>query len=171
MIQACSNWRSYRRVPEHAMPHEWRSWVLDRGSLTKRLIRASSGQFRVNLKHYGWAIPSHDESRILGIKSREQALIREVELLCFEKVWVCARSVIPCSTLSGEERQLQHLGTRPLGAYLFASRAMRRGPIELAKVNDNIHQLGYARRSVFTLHNKALLVSETFLPEILNYHA
>jgi len=97
------------------------------------------------------------------------ALVREVELCCFGQIWVRARSIIPETTLSGEERQLKHLGDKPLGAFLFKSRTMKRRALELASFQDENGEAFYARRSVFMLHGKPLLVSEYFLPELLKH--
>lgn len=171
-MSSLTKWRHYRSVPAWVLPREWRNWVLDNGSLTKRLIKVSQGDFKVRVVFQGWAYPSCDEARVLGIPDRCKALIREVELLCFGKPWVCARSVIPNSTLTGHERQLKHLGTRPLGAYLFKSRTMQRKAIEVASLSVDVEKLSsqtpmYGRRSVFLLHNKPLLVSELFLPVVL----
>jgi len=112
----------------------------------------------------GWGYPSRDEMKVLNVPTRQKALIREVELLCFGDVWVTARSVIPHSTLSGAEKQLQFMGNRPLGAFLFKSRTMHRKPLEISMpVSKHLKGI-YGRRSVFLLHNKPLLVSELFMP-------
>ena len=125
-------WRRFRRVPESALPRNRRSWVLDAGSLTKRLVKASSGDFSVRVTFQGWGYPSRDEMKVLKVPMRQKALIREVELLCFGEVWVTARSVIPNSTLSGAENQLQFMGNRPLGAFLFKAKTMHRKPLEVS---------------------------------------
>ena len=159
-----TRWRGYRRVPEWVLPRCWRAWVLDQGSLTKRLIKASEGNFAVRIVFQGWAYPRMDEARVLKLPGRKKALIREVELLCFGEPWVRARSIIPGSTLTGQERQLKHLGTRPLGAFLFKARTMRRTAVELASAITGEERGTNGRRSVFLLHDKPLLVSELFLP-------
>lgn len=165
--QQLSPWRAYRSVPSSILPRAWRNWVLDRGSLTQRLIDVSGGQFRVRVTRLHWAMPAIDEARTLSIPFRQQALIREVELCVFGVPWVRAHSVIPVGTLRGEERQLQYLGEKPLGAFLFSSRAMKREALELARFSNEQDEICFARRSVFRLHNKPLLVSEMFLPEVL----
>ncbi len=105
------------------------------------------------------------------------AIIRQVQLLCDERPWVYARTVIPVSSLSGRLRRLTHLGARPLGAMLFADRGMRRGVVELARIRPGemlytdavrdlwqTHDEIWGRRSIFRLAHKPLLVSEIFLP-------
>jgi len=170
-------WHTFRRVPSFYLPHEWRDWVLDRGSLTQRLIHASNGHFSVNVVRQQWLQPNRDEALLLGCPMQSLALIREVELLCHGEVWVVARSVIPSTTLTGAERQLSVLGNRPLGAFLFKSRAMKRGPLQVSKTSPEFlsMQAGqtlrdplWGRRSLFFLHGKPLLVSELFMPAALS---
>jgi chorismate--pyruvate lyase len=91
-----------------------------------------------------------------------------VELLCFNQVWVKARSIIPVTTLSGKERQLQYLGNKPLGAYLFRSKGMRRSELEFVSVTRQNEPVVFGRRSIFYLHDKPLLVSELFMPSVFN---
>lgn len=162
------NWRHYRRVPVKVLPYEKRSWVMDRGSLTKRLINASKGYFRVEISRQIWDLPNLDERKLLNIPEGQYALVREVSLLCHNQVWVKARSIIPRQTLTGQERQLAILGTRPLGAFLFRSRVMRRGPIEIARFKCSAEKNLAARRSIFYLHEKPILVSEFFMPQVFD---
>ena len=169
-MQQLTSWRAYRSVPSSVLPRVWRPWVLDRGSLTQRLINASQGQFKVRVTRLHWAYPSVDECAVLSLPLRQKALIREVELCIAGVPWVRAHSVIPLATLLGEERQLRYLGSKPLGAFLFASRTMEREALQLARFRDSDGALCFARRSVFRLHAKPLLVSEMFLSEILNRH-
>jgi len=162
-----SAWRGYRFVPRSVLPNEWRAWVLDKGSLTQRLIRASEGDFHVRLKRLAWLTPSCDEAQVLNLPVRQCALVREVELVCMGDVWVSARSVIPVQTLTGKERQLQHLGSKPLGAFLFSHQQMVRLPMQLANFQDAAGRHCVGRRSVFLLDSKPLLVSEIFQARLL----
>lgn len=166
-MQQISPWRTYRSVPSSRLPRTWRNWLLDRGSLTQRLIRVSNGDFNVQVTQLAWMLPAQNEALALGLGSRQKALIREVSLNVCGQTWVRAHSVIPFATLTGEERQLKYLGNKPLGAFLFSSKAMKREALALAVFKDDTGQECYARRSVFRLHNKPLLVSELFLPEVL----
>lgn len=166
-----ARWQAFSRVPSSYLPVQWRPWILDRGSLTKRLVSAAQGEFRVRVVSQAWQKPSADEAQALGLKVGQLTLVREVELCGHGQVWVRARSLIPAATLSGEERQLKYLAERPLGAFLFSSRAMRRQALELACFKDEYAQRFYARRSIFMLHNKPLLVSEYFMPALLGASA
>jgi chorismate--pyruvate lyase len=158
-------WRSYKRPMCHTIPRHWQAWLQDKGSLTQRLIHASGGHFSVRVVSNRWGIPSQSEAEALMLKPRQKAIIREVELLCHNQVWVCARSIIPHSTLRGRLRQFKNIGTKPLGALLFKHPNMIRGALEVTSLQQvNSHQQHWARRSVFYLDGKGILVTEVFMP-------
>ena len=169
--------------------------MLDNGSLTQRLKDASDNDFKVKLCFQGYKKPSLAEissieaASVKPVRSAQQdvrpefcirhsglalhaffgrqsvCLIREVELVCDGEVWVRARSAIPIATLTGPERQLKNLGTKPLGEFLFNSRSMRRSPlVPFCQIEQK--EKYYGRRSVFYLHEKPILVSELFLPRL-----
>lgn len=159
------HWRSYRRSPCRALPGRW---LLDSGSLTARLMALSAGEFRVEVVTQSWGRPNLSEARALQIDPRLLVLVREVRLLGRGQPWVHARSLIPATTMTGRHRRLAHLGERPLGELLFGDQGMQRGAIETARVP--LYSPGtqaWARRSVFFLDHKPLLVSEVFLPALL----
>lgn len=157
-------------------PAELRDWLLDSGSLTRRLQQASDGQLSVQVLSQSVQLPRFSERRALGLAPRKVALIREVLLLGRGVPWVYARSVIPMHTLTGRLRKLRHLDSRPLGALLFNDPAMSREPLEWACIPANksatfhanlapCNQPIWGRRSVFKLSAKPLLVCEMFLPD------
>ena len=167
-------WRIQQQWPRSAIPSSLYPWLIDSGSLTGKLIKASNGHFRVEILRQDIACPLAEESRKLGMKPRGQALIREVILLGLGAPWVFARSVIPLSTLTGRQKALRNLDNRPLGAFLFADPSMKRGPMEIARVPPGCFGTGcidledsndylWGRRSIFYLDHKPLLVNEIFL--------
>lgn len=164
-------WTGLRRVTRLHAPQCWQRWLTDRASLTQHLLTASQGNFRVEVVRQGWARPTRSEALALGIPMRQLALIREVQLLGNDQVWVYARSIIPASTMTGRERQLSHIGNRSLGTILFTDPTMRRGPLQITQLNLINQQKVWARRSTFFLSGKPLLVCEVFLPalEQVNY--
>ena len=158
-------WHSYKRAMHHTIPHHWQTWLQDKGSLTQKLIRASNGHFSVRVVSNEWGIPSPSEAQVLNLKPRQKAIIREVELLCHEQVWVCARSIIPHSALKGRLRLLKSIGTKPLGEVLFKHSNMSRGALEVTVLKQtHSQQKHWARRSVFYLDSKGVLVTEVFMP-------
>lgn len=167
------------RIARHHAPVKLQPWLLGRGSLTSELLKASGGAVQVKILSQSIAHVYPSEAKLLGLKPRQQALIREVVLCGAEQPWVFARSVLPLSTLSGRLRALRKLDNRPLGHHLFSFASMRRGPIELAELNSQQQYLPaqyigdqqplWARRSVFFLDHKPLLVSEVFLNSFCPY--
>lgn len=162
-----SRWITLRRSYHQIAPPEWYSWLTDSGSLTQRLVKLSAGDFKVEVVTQGWFQPTRSEACALGMRSRQRALIREVKLQGKSSDWVYARSIIPATTLTGRQRQLRMLGNRSLGSLLFSDPSMRRGPLQISHLKLNDGSTVWARRSVFFLSNKPLLVCEVFLPELL----
>ncbi len=175
---AATRWRPHPFYLRAAIPRRLCSWLLDPASLTLRLQGLCPGRFRVRLLSLGWGPPRLDEALALGMRHGERAVIRQVHLLCGDSPWVYARTVIPATSMRGKLRRLAHLGTRPLGAMLFADPGMQRGPVELANIGPGEplftdatrhmrQQPGdiWGRRSVFRIAHKPLLVSEIFLPQ------
>lgn len=167
-----ANWTDYRRV-RASLPPDIRGWLLDEGSLTQRLLKASGGDFRVELAHQGWLRPSVDEAQRLNLAHHEVAQVRETRLVCRNEPWVYARSIIPASSLEGRNRRLMQLGNRSLGELLFRDPSMRRDPFEVARINPAAglvpaklqgDRVLWGRRSRILLHGYPLLVGEIFLP-------
>jgi len=84
--------------------------------------------------------------------------------------------VIPFSTLKGKRRIYANLGARPLGAMLFADRTMARDEVMVTSLSErelpdalNVpsESTVWGRRSIFNVGGKPLLVSEYFLPALL----
>jgi len=155
-------------------------WLFDPSSLTARLIRhchnRRDGRFSVRLLQQSMRTPTLDECETLNIKHRRAAIIREVKLYCDDTALVYARTVIPKSTLTGKQRAYGNLGNRPLGAMLFADRSMRREQVMVSSLRpgDALYektgaggQVVWGRRSVFYVGGKPLLVSEYFLPSLV----
>ncbi len=153
-------------------------WLTDRGSLTDR-IRTRCGSFGVRLLFQGPRQPTRDERPLFGARG-PLTLVREVCLDCGGEPVVFAHSVARRRDLRGPWRALARLGARPLGAALFAEPRVKRRPLSFRRLtpNDELHARAcaalrarpralWARRSLFTLHNSPILVTEIFLPGIL----
>lgn len=170
-------WLRHRRWWRIDIPDGLRDWLLDSSSLTDQLRRACCGKFRVRVLGEAWQKPRRDERQLLHMRDYHVGLIRQVLLLCDGKPCVFARTVIPAATLTGRQRRLGFLGSKPLGAFLFADPGMKRGAVELARIRPGQAMFAQAtsgletvpgdiwgRRSVFHVGGKPLLVSEVFLP-------
>ncbi len=157
------------------------SWLRDQGSLTQRVVRTcGGGSFRVRLLRQAWGSPLFSESRLLQVRRGQTTLVREVELLCDERPWVFARTLIPASSLRGSAQRLTHLGERPLGEVLFSNHRVRRGVTQIARLQPrhplfvaattNLQrqpQTLWGRRTLFYIAGRPILVNEIFLPELL----
>ncbi|MDD5241771.1 MAG: chorismate lyase [Sulfuricella sp.] len=157
----------------------YRPWLLDRGSLTRRIqMRCAAFSVRHVRQRNGMAMPS--ERRMAALKHHSHALLRDVFLYCGETPMIFAHSVLPAASLHGSWQALGRLGDKPLGAVLFANPKVRRTPLRFKKLypRDTLYRLAsavllnppaclWARCSVFTLQEKPILVTEVFLPGIL----
>jgi len=170
-------WYQRKQLFSKHLSADKRSWLFDVTSLTARLIRYSSGDFHVELLSQEIRRPTLDEAKALKITNDRFALIRQVHLCCANKAVVYARTVIPLSTLKGAERSYGTLGSRPLGAMLFADRSMRRDEVMVTRLlpeNTLYEKTGaqgeavWGRRSVFHVGGKPLLVSEYYLPGLFS---
>jgi len=150
-------------------PSQIKKSLLTDNSLTRRVkkrCQKTSAKFQVEVLSQGITQPSVLENIALGQKPRARALIREVMLKCSTAEMVYARTIIPLKTLSGKERRLGRLGNKPLGAYLFAQKHLKRDPLQINTLMQGTQQY-WMRRSVFYLQQKPLMVYEAFLPEFL----
>ena len=159
----------------------YRPWLLEQGSLTKRL-QASSPHFAVRPVLQGRFKPAHDEAYLLGLASYQQHLLREVMLSDGKTPIVFAHSVLPEQSLHGDWQGLGRLGNKPLGAALFANPCIVRTPLQFKKLGKQhwlYHQVAkhlshlpamlWARRSIFQRNKaRAIMVTEVFLPAVLD---
>jgi chorismate--pyruvate lyase len=104
-----------------------------------------------------------------------------VYLYADDRPVIFAHSVVTHQHLRGAWAEVRSLGSKPLGAMLFAHPLVERKPLHYkalrsrhplyqraaALLSDPPNRL-WARRSLFHLHGAPLLVTEVFLPEILN---
>lgn len=157
-----------------------RDWLLDRGSLTARLKSVCRG-FAVRVIAQGRVRGGADEAPLFG--DRRMPLIgRDVLLMDGEVPVVYAHSVLRADDLRGPWRAISRMGTRPLGAALFADPRIERQPLHFRRLHRG-HPLYcaamaatradlpplWARRSAFCLQGAPLLVTEAFLPGLADY--
>jgi len=161
------------------MSPQIRGWLQNSGSLTRH-IQQRCKNFRVEPVFQSLATACDDELTILKLRPGELAHIREVYLYCGKKPVVFAHSVVARKNLRGAWYGMSNLGNRSLGTVLFNNPVIKRTPLRFRKLNlthplfhracRNIQAAPdklWARRSLFTLHGQSILVTEVFLPEIL----
>ena len=157
------------------MPENLGPWLIDNGSLTRKLVALSKDQFEVEVLRQEVATPDAAEANALKITQKTPVMIREVVLKGRGRPWVFARSILPMTTMTGRLAGLRTLSNQPLGELLFQDPSMTREPLEMACLPARILSVPaalaagdeplWARRSVFFLDRKPLLVSEVFLSE------
>jgi chorismate--pyruvate lyase len=153
-------------------------WLSDPGSLTARIV-ARCHKFAVHVLGAERARPFRDEYLLIGLPLGRYAWTREVLLLADDVPVVFAHSILAPRDLNGAWHMAQAIGSRPLGAALFADPGICRGPLAAARlvVSHPLHRhacaaLGgslptlWARRSRFLRLDRPLLVTEVFLPGI-----
>ena len=174
-----SIWRPTRRIAHHAIPERYAVWLFTEESLTDRVVAACGSRFKIRVVSQIWGRPARSEAQALAEDPQRYAWIRQVCLMCGDTPWIYARSVVPRRTLSGRTRRLRYLRTRSLGSVLFSDPSMQRSEFEIASLNpgDPLHTAAaqsltarpatiWARRAVYQLAGKPLLVTEVFLPGI-----
>lgn len=168
-------WRNSARGCET----ELAPWLGDRGSLTQR-VRQRCTDFAVHNVRSGLARIAPDESALLGIAAHQLAWSREVFLYADGLPVVFAHSTVAAGHLRGVWSAVRTLDNKPLGELLFAHPLVERKPLHYRSLRsshslyrratallDNPPQRLWARRSLFYLGAAPLLVTEVFLPEIL----
>lgn len=169
-----ATWLSLALANRLPVPVRLKSFLRERGSLTRRLQEASGDALSLELRRQDWRRPRRSESLALGLAPGRLAVIREVTLLGAGVPWVAARSIMPAATLTGPYRYLRRPLPEPLGALLHRDPSITRGFIEVAHLSGlgkreaSHNHLAFAslwlRRSIYYLRNRPLLVTEAFLP-------
>lgn len=164
-----------------------RGWLTADGSLTARLM-AHSDAFRVQRLHQRTAICLHDEARAIGLHRPGRVWEREVLLRCDDVPVVFAHTVVPMSATAADWPLFNALGERSLGSTLFYDPRVTRGELEFARIRAGHPLMAraqaalgiadadgdtvlYARRCLYRRRRGTLLVTEIFLPPVLELTA
>jgi chorismate--pyruvate lyase len=163
-------------------PQQYRRWLTAGGSLTAKL-KAHSRDFRVQCLHQTTARCLSDEAAAIGMHRPGRVWEREVLLRCDNTPVVFAHTVVPMSATAADWPLFSALGERSLGSTLFGDPQVRRGVLEFARLRAG-HPLAqrartalgldgpeelilYARRCLYRRRQGTLLVTEVFLPSVL----
>ena len=156
-------------------------WLTNRDSLTARLL-ARSQSFRVQKLKQGRALCLPDEVDAIALARVQQVIEREVVLRCDETPVVYAHTVLPLTATASHWPLFASLGNRSLGTTLFSDPLVQRGQLQFARLwreHPLMKRIAaqhvlpaevsflWARRSVFRRKESPLLVTEVFLPAIL----
>ena len=171
----CNRLKSRLNIPDNAA-----SWIYEAGSITQRLRDYYGSSVRVQVLNNQWQRAFISESSLLKTPIGKYTLTREVLLYADEIPLVLARTIIPSRTISSAHQNLSHLGNRPLGEVIFSYPALERLALEITQVpctswKPSVQQMAgvtqtiWGRRTIYAIHHHPLLVSEFFLPAILNH--
>lgn len=142
-----------------------REWLTDEGLLTGRLRRQCGVDFRLEV--------IEDSSRQSPGSRHDET--RRIVLWCGDQPCIYAETLLPEKT-TAKLPWLRELGKQPLGETLQRRQAARRGEFEYALLAPTQLPVGlpvqididlWARRSEFYVGDTSLLVTEIFLPGIL----
>jgi len=176
-VKLKQRWYRRHQLFSQAIPPSLLPWLFDASSLTASMIELCGDNFSVRVISQRWQKLDAEERSAMSLKNVRSALVRQVLLCCNNQPLVYARTVIPATTVQGAQRRYANMGSRPLGAMLFADRTMRREAVQVSilQASDKANQYTdldepvWGRRSVFRVAGKPLLVSEYFLPELLKH--
>ena len=179
-----SAWNRVDSGALHQAPRKWQPWLSDTGSLTQKIENVIGQKLEVLVLKDCRQNLNSDESRYFHFKIK-RCRLREV-LLCVDGIpLVMARSIIPNSSSSGSNHEVLRLGKKPLGAVLFAKTRMhskKKSHRMISRLDKKsalwkkcfqqypeLPSVSWARRTLYQLKGRPLLVSEVFLPALLNY--
>ena len=152
---------------------EWRFWLLSLGSLTKQLSSLDTTDISIKILLQKYQRPLLSERWAFGNSGHGVSFVREVLLFDADRPIVFARTVCPRDYRNGIWKEIQQLGDRSLGDWLFGNQYAVRTNVELARLSSNCFYLKgqppgevslWGRRSTFNIRNLSILVTEVFLP-------
>lgn len=170
----CNRLKGRLNIPDNAA-----SWIYEAGSITQRLRDYYGPGVRVLVLKNEWQRAFITESRLLKSPPSKYTLTREVLLHIDDTPLVLARTILPKRTIQSAQHNLSHLGSRPLGEVIFSYPKLERLAMEITQIPSfawqqpiqqltHINKALWGRRTIYAIHHYPLLVSEFFLPEILN---
>lgn len=168
-------------------PPALRDWLTTPGSLTARLV-AASASFRVQRLRQAHNVCLADEAAALELARPRRVVEREVLLRCDGRPVVYGHTVVPLNASAHDWPLFSALGERSLGSTLFYDPLVRRSQLEFARIRPGHPLLArvraalgadegrlaaqddtyFARRCVYRRRRGLLLVTEVFLPSVLD---
>lgn len=129
------------------------------------MIKKSNNRFRVELIAEEWIQIEQASlrSQFGPVNAEHRFWSRQVVLIGNDTPWVMAHTLMPEHSLCSPLKQVRELNTKPLGEYLFSHPDLIRSGLDIAAYGLDT----WARRSLFYLFRKPVMVAEFFLPEIL----
>lgn len=141
------------------IPSYLKAWLYAQGSLTQQLTKLGQGQFCVEPLTGHFCRLTKADAQWLKMPDTHTSWVREAYLYGSQhQPWVHAKSIFPILSLQKKARIFRHLGTRPIGYFLF-QRTTPHCERRVLYLDD-----GWTRQSCYTWHGCKFIVQETFLP-------
>jgi len=150
------------------------------GSLTEYLSQFCPCDLELEIKSEKWQASAPGEILQNDHWIDRNFYIREINLSCSNKPLIYGRSLFPRTSYVYCKRQLDKLGDRPLGEWLFSDKRIYRLNAQIGKIGKHtrLYQLAmsglsdrpvnlWGRRSVYSVNGYPLLVIEIFLPPLI----
>ena len=183
-MDALAQWVPFEQVERLVTP-DLRSWLAEPGLLTARIRALCGDRMRFRMLGPLRVAPLGNELQArLGLREMH-CLLREIEFRCLDARVVYAQTVLPDATLEAHP-WLRELGDSPIGESLRrAGGSLEREPLEFAALPprsalaraasdgepDAQPATLWARRAVYRLGGRPILVQEVFLPALLRVQA
>lgn len=160
---------------------EMREWLTDTASLTAKLT-ARSTHFRVQRIRQERGLCLADEFAMVGLSRRSCVRERDVLLQCDGRAVIFAHTIVPMAATAADWPFFGALGERSLGTTLFGDPRVMRESMQYARLQprhplmrraaaalgeEAIMRPLYARRCLYRRNKGVLLVTEVFLPALV----
>jgi chorismate--pyruvate lyase len=146
------------------IPAELKTWLQASGSLTQQLTDVAQGQFSVKPVKEHFQRLNFIDATWMQVPFHHTSWVRESYLYgCEQQPWVKAKSIFPIQSLQRRARIFKHIGTKPIGWFLF-DRTEPKCERRVIWLDE-----GWTRQSCYTWHGCKIIVQETFLPAFLQY--
>ncbi|MHA3891376.1 chorismate--pyruvate lyase family protein [Acinetobacter sp. GXMZU3951] len=146
------------------IPAELKTWLQASGSLTQQLTDVAQGQFSVKPVKEHFQRLNFIDATWMQVPFHHTSWVRESYLYgCEQQPWVKAKSIFPIQSLQRRARIFKHIGTKPIGWFLF-DRTEPKCERRVIWLDE-----GWTRQSCYTWHGCKFIVQETFLPAFLQY--
>jgi len=157
------SWLDLDHAVLHSAPLIWQDWLSYPLSLTQYVEKRTQKSVSIQVLTDENQLVLNDEQDLF-MRSFRRCRVREV-YLCVDNIPVVfARSILPTSSCTGINRDLLQVGNKPLGDVLFKN---GQAPILLRQVTE-IPRIGFGRRTLYQLRGHPILITEFFLPALLD---
>ncbi|CAB1214638.1 chorismate--pyruvate lyase family protein [Acinetobacter bouvetii] len=156
--------RTAAKLQLQQIPEALKIWLYASGSLTQQLTDLAGGTFQVEPLKEDYQRLNRRDAQWMKMPIQHTSWVRESYLYGNQKQpWVKAKSIFPILSLNQRARLFKHIGTKPIGWFLFqrTNPACERRVLWLED--------GWTRQSCYTWHGCKFIVQETFLPAFEQY--